>query len=154
MRAARTPRSRSARRARLAIAALAAAGAAGLAAAALTGTGGGRGDDVTVSSNPAVNRLMPERGDEVLQQSRVGVDLDARYRLASLVIHLNDRFSDGIDVTAEVSHSSGLNLWEFAPGEGRLIEALSPDANCATAVYALISRPDDTGSISWCFTVS
>lgn len=130
------------------------AGAAALVIAALVGGDGGGRDDLAVSADPAVNRLIPARGDEVPRQSRVGVDLDARYRLTSLVIYLNDRFSDGIDVTAEVDHSRALNLWEFAPGEGRLIAALSPDDNCATASYALISRPADTGSISWCFEVS
>ena len=134
---------------RMAIAFLLVLGAGGLAAAALLG--GVDAGDVSVRSNPAVNRLIPSRGDKVLKQSRVGVDLDARYRLLSLTIYFNDRFTDGIDVTSEVRHESGINLWQFAPGGGRLIEALSPDDNCATAVYAPISRPDDRGSISWCF---
>lgn len=133
----------------MAIAILLALGAGGLAAAALLG--GDDVGDVSVSSNPAVNRLIPPRGDKVLKQSRVGIDLDARYRLLSLTVYFNNRFADGIDVTSEVRHESGINLWQFAPGRDRLIGALSPGDNCATAVYALMSRPDDSGSISWCF---
>ena len=138
---------------RAAIAALIAAGIAGYAAAVMTGGGNDRGD-VTTTANPAVDRLIPQRGDETLRQSRVGVRLDSRYRLTSLTIYFNNRFSDGINVTSEVSHSSGLNLWQFTPGEGRLIQALSPDANCATAAYEPIARPGDIGTISWCFQAS
>ena len=110
--------------------------------------------DVAVQSDPAVNRLIPPRGDRVLQQSRVGIDLDARYRLASLTIYFNDQFTEGLDVTSEVRHETGINLWQFTPGKDELIKALSPDDNCATAVYAPISQPDDRHSISWCFKVA
>lgn len=137
---------------RIVIAVLLLAGVAGLVAAALVGDQDD--SDITVSSSQAVNQLFPARGDEVLQQSRVGIDLDARYRLTQLLIYLNDRFDSGIDVTSEVNHVSGLNLWEYVPGEGRRIAALSPDTNCATANYALIAQPENTGTISWCFEVS
>lgn len=132
---------------KLLIVALLLVGVGILIVAALVGDGRDDANDLSVISNPAINQLIPARGDEVLQQNRVGVDLDARYLLTKLVI-------DGIDVTAEVVHTSGLNLWEFSPGEGRLIERLSPDTNCATATYARIAQPADTDTISWCFQVS
>ncbi len=138
---------------RVAVAALLVVGVVVLVLAALV-SDNDSGADVTVSSNPAVNTLIPARGDEVLQQNRVGVDLDARYRLTSLVIYQSGQRSDGVDVTSQVRHSSGLNLWEFVPGEGRLIEALAADTNCATATYAPIAQPAESGSITWCFEVS
>ncbi len=110
--------------------------------------------DVTISANEAVNAVYPGRGDEVLQQSRVGVDLDARYQLVSLVVYPSDGQRDGVDVTVALRHSTGLNLWEFIPGEGQPIQALSPDTNCATATYAPIAQPSETETFSWCFEVS
>ena len=135
------------------IAGLIVVGAVGYAVAALLG-GGSDAVDVMVRVNPAVNRLIPHRDDRVLQQSRVAIDLDARYRLISLVIYSNDRFFGGIDVTSYVRHESGTNLWQFTPGEGQPIRALPPATACATAVYALISHPDETNSVSWCFEVA
>ena len=140
-------------RKRMTIAILLIIGVGGLLTAALL-EGGDEPADVTVRSEPAVNRLIPPRGDRVLQQSGVGIYLDARYRLTSLTIYFNDRFTDGVEVTSEVKHEQGINFWQFTPGQDKLIKALSPDDNCATAVYALISQPDDRNSISWCFKVA
>ena len=145
-------RGRSPLRIRVGIVALVVLGILGLVWAALSGSD----DDVEVSVNAAgpVSRLIPGADDEVLQQQRVGVVLDVRYRLTSLVVYPSDQTSGGIDVTVEVDHIEGLNQFEFAPGEGRLIQALSPDTNCAVANYALIARPDETGNVRWCFEVS
>ena len=57
-------------------------------------------------------------------------------------------------MTAQVDHIEGLNRFEFAPGEGRLIEALSPDTNCAVATFVLIARPEEADTARWCFEVS
>ncbi|NDH84769.1 MAG: hypothetical protein EBY65_07865, partial [Acidimicrobiia bacterium] len=35
----------------------------------------GDGSDMSVSQNPAIDRIIPNRGDEVLQQQTVGIDL-------------------------------------------------------------------------------
>ena len=143
---------RSPLRIRLLIAALAVAGMLGLVIAAVVGTGDS-GQSVGAAGG-AVKRVIPADGDEVLQQQRVGVVLDSRYRLDSLVVYPNGSFSGGIDVTADVEHMVGLNRFEFAPGSGQLIEALSPDANCARAVFVLIARPEESGTARWCFEVS
>ena len=147
------PSQRSSLRIRVGIAALAVFGIAGLVIAALVGSGD---DDAgrTATASPAVDRVIPDPGDEVLQQQRVGVVLDARYRLSSLVVYPNEQLTGGVDVTAEVDHIDGLNRFEFAPGEGRLIEALSPDTNCAVARFALIARPEESDTVQWCFEVS
>ena len=144
---------RSPLRVRVGIAALALLGTAGLVVAALVGSGG---DDAqsAVASSPAVDRVFPSPGDEVLQQQRVGVVLDARYRLVSLFVHPSEQSAGGVDVTAEVDHIEGLNRFEFAPGEGRLIEALSPDTNCVVAGFVLIARPEESDTVRWCFEVS
>ena len=147
------PRLRSSLRIRVGIAALALFGTVGLVVAAQVGSGD---DDAgqAVTAGLAVDRVIPNPGDEVLQQQRVGVVLDARYRLTSMVILPSDNTTEGVDVTSEVEHMEGLNRFEFAPGEGRLIEALSPDTNCAIARFVLIARPDESDTVRWCFEVS
>ena len=146
------PPPRSPLRIRVGIAALAALGIAGLIYAFFVGSDDDAGRTVTAS--PAVDRVIPNPGDEVLQQQRVGVVLDARYRLTSLVVYPRDQLTGGVDVTAEVDHIEGLNRFEFVPGEGRLIGALSPDTNCVVATFVLIARPEDADTVRWCFEVS
>ena len=121
--------------------------------AALAGSGEDESDRA-VTAGPAVDRVIPNPGDEVLQQQRVGVVLDARYRLSSMVILPSANATEGVDVTSEVEHTEGLNRFEFAPGEGRLIEALSPDATCVIARFVLIARPEESDTVRWCFEVS
>ena len=147
------PRLRSPVRIRVVIVALALLGIAGFVVAALFDSGD-QGADRAVTAGPAVDRVIPNPGDEVLQQQRVGVVLDARYRLSSMVILPSDNATEGVDVTAEVDHMEGLNRFEFAPGEGRLIEALSPDTNCVIARFVLIARPEESDTVRWCFEVS
>ena len=144
---------RSQLRIRVGIAALALFGIAGLVVAALIGSGE---DDTNrvITAGPAVDRVIPSPGDEVLQQQRVAVVLDTRYRLSSLVIYPSEQSTGGVDVTAEVDHIEGLNRFEFVSGDGRLIEALSPDTNCAVARFVLIARPEESDTVRWCFEVS
>ena len=146
-------RQRSPLRIRVGIAALALLGIAGLVVAALVGSGDDDGDRAA-TAGLAVDRVIPNPGDEVLQQQRVAVVLDARYRLVSLVVYPSEQPTGGVDVTAEVDHIEGLNRFEFVPGEGRLIEALSPDTNCVVAGFVLIARPEESDTVRWCFEVS
>ena len=146
------PPLRSPLRIRVGIAALALFGILGLIVAALVGSGDDA--DQAVTASPAVDRVIPSPGDEVLQQQRVGVVLDARYRLSSLVLYKSDQLTGGVDVTAQVDHIEGLNRFEFVPGDGRLIGALSPDTNCAVATFVLIARPEEADTVRWCFEVS
>jgi len=125
-----------------------------LAAVLLVGSSDDSSSAAAVTAPDAIDRVIPAPGDEVLQQQRVGVVLGPRYRLTSMVIYPNDRFTGGINVTAEVAEVSGLNLFEFVPGENRLLESLSPDTNCARASYVLIARPSEPGgTVEWCFEV-
>lgn len=143
---------RSSLRIRVSIAALILFGILGFVVAALVGSGDDADEAVTAS--PAVDRVIPNPGDEVLQQQRVAVILDARYKLSSLVVYQSEQLTGGVDVTAQVDHIEGLNRFEFVPGEGRLIEALSPDTNCAVATFVLIARPEEADTARWCFEVS
>lgn len=141
-------------RTRVAIAALGVIGVVVLVTAALVGTRGTSGDTASSGVTGAVTRRIPPAGHEVLQQQQVGVVLDPRYRLTSLVVYPSDSFSGGVDVTAQVRHAEGLNLFEFAPGEGQAIESLWPDTNCAEAEFVLIARPEEADTARWCFEVS
>jgi hypothetical protein len=139
-------------RLRLVIAALLALGVVGFVLAAVVG--GDSGDDVSISGNEAIDAVIPSRDSEVLQQQTVGIDLAAGYRLTSLVIAPTNNRSAGVDVTAEVEERAGVNLFQFSPSEGRLIEALSPDINCVFATYVEAARPDQPLTFDWCFEVS
>ncbi len=148
-----SPAPRSSLRVRVGIAALVLLGVLGFVVAALIGSSDDDADSAVTASG-AVERVIPSPGDEVLQQQQVAVVLDARYRLSSLVVYASEQAGSGIDVTAEVNHIEGLNRFEFNPGEGQLIEALSPDTNCAVATFVLIARPEEADTARWCFEVS
>jgi len=111
-------------------------------------------NDRSVSDNPAIDRLIPNRGDEVLQQQVVGIDLAAGYQLVSLTISPDAACRFPVDVTAATRYVEGLQQYLFTPGQGQPIEALAADANCVVAVYQEIAQPQNTGEIDWSFTGS
>ncbi len=118
----------------------------------------GRDDpgDVSVRSDPAVEALVPLRGAQVLQQSPVGIDLAPGWELVSLRVFPDARYdpSTAVDVISEVDLVEGLRLYTFRPGRGRVLAALSADTNCVVATYRSLARPDDVGTIDWCFEVT
>lgn len=116
--------------------------------------GGGSSTDRSVTDNPAVDRLIPNRGDEVLQQQAVGIDLAPGYRLVSLSISPDAACRFPVDVTEATRYVEGLQQYIFSPGQGQPITALAADANCAVAVYTEIAQPQNTGTIDWVFTGS
>ena len=128
------------------------AGVALFVVAALIGNDGG--DDISVTNNPAIDALIPNRGDEVLQQQSVGIDLAPGYRLVRLTISPDANCRFPVDVTAETRHVEGLQQYLFTPGDGRLIEALAGDDNCAFATFEEIASPGATETIDWSFTVN
>ena len=129
---------------------------AGLGFFVVAGIIGGTGttDDISVSDNPAIDGLIPGRGDEVLQQQTVGVDLAAEYRLLTLTISPDARCSSPVDVTEFTRHVEGLQQYLFTPAIGTPIEALSGEFNCARAVFEKISRPGEFQEIDWTFSVN
>lgn len=110
--------------------------------------------DQSVANNPAVDALIPNRGDEVLQQQRVGIDLAAGYQLVRLTISPNENCGFPVDVTAQTRHVEGLQQYIFTPDDGQLITALSADENCVQATFSEIANPTNTDTIDWNFTVS
>ena len=58
----------------------------------------GDGSDMSVSQNPAIDRIIPNRGDEVLQQQTVGIDLASGYRLVRLTISPDEACRFPVDV--------------------------------------------------------
>lgn len=111
-------------------------------------------DDISVANNPAVDGLIPNRGDEVLQQQQVGIDLAAGYRLVRLTISPDAGCRFPVDVTAQTRYVEGLQQYIYTPNEGQLIEALAADDNCAVATFEEIAVPGQTETIDWSFTVS
>ncbi len=105
-------------------------------------------NDVTVTGNAAVDELIPPRNAEVLSQDTVGIDLAAGYD-ARLTIN-------GVDIPpGQTRHLPGLNRFTFRPDQGKALESLRAEQNCALVTYwrqEIGSGEADT--ISWCFTAS
>ena len=114
----------------------------------------GEGSDMSVSQNPAIDRIIPNRGDEVLQQQTVGIDLASGYQLVRLTISPDEACRFPVDVTSQVRHVEGLQQYLFTPNPGQLVEQLAADSNCAIATFEEIANPGTTQQIDWTFTVS
>lgn len=112
------------------------------------------GEDISVTQNPAIDALIPERESEILQGDQVGIDLAEGYAGA-----LTIETSDGRTVPIPTDEVDGnfqdnLGRFLFRPGEGKVLDALPPQSNCVTATYWPIVSPDDSLSIRWCFEVT
>ncbi|MEM9465696.1 MAG: hypothetical protein AAGA90_10005 [Actinomycetota bacterium] len=140
------------RRQKLIFAAFVLAGLSMFVGAGLIGNSGN--DDQSVLNNPAVDALIPGRGDEVLQQQTVGIDLAPGYRLVRLTISPDATCGFPVDVTAQTRYVEGLQQYLYTPGEGLPVRALSAEGNCAKAVFEEIANPGNTEEIDWSFTVS
>jgi hypothetical protein len=104
------------------------------------------GDDVTAGDG-AIERLIPIRNAQILQQEPIGAQLSAGYE-ASLA--LNDRPIPD----EQLNRVEGLNQVTFQPGPGRAVTELQAGQNCVTVTYwrAEFGR-DDSSRFTWCFTV-
>ena len=140
------------RRHKLIMAAFVAAGLGFFVAAGVIGNSGST--DVSVVNNPAIDALIPNRGDQVLQQQQVGIDLASEFRLVQLTISPDARCRTPVDVTNQTRHVEGLQQYIYSPGDGLPVEKLAPNANCAVAIFEEIARPGDFQDIEWSFTVN
>lgn len=104
--------------------------------------GGGDDNDITVSNNDAIEELVPARGDEVLAQTEVALDLAAGYR-GQFLTH------NGRDVAEFTTFNAALNRVVLDLPDG-----LDPDQNCVEAGYWNVARPDEVSVIGWCFTAA
>jgi len=130
---------------------LVAAGIVLIASAALVNSGN---QPDTALSVPGVEGLIPERDDEVLQQQRVGIDLEPGYRLVEMTISANARCTRPVDVTRQVRRVEGLQQFIYQPAAGLPVEALAPDQNCVNVTIEKISLPGRYSEIEWVFTVN
>ncbi len=105
-------------------------------------------NDVTVTGNAAVDELIPPRSAEVLAQETVGIDLAPGYD-AQLTIN-------GVDIPPDqLRHLPNLNRFTFRPDQGKVIERLQAEQNCALVAYWRQEvGPAEADTISWCFTAS
>lgn len=112
------------------------------------------GEDISVTQNPAVDALIPDRESEILQGDQIGIDLAEGYAGA-----LTIETSDGRNIpvpTDEIDSNFQDNLGRFLfrPGEGKVLDALPPQSNCVTATYWQVVNPEDSQTIRWCFEVT
>ena len=103
--------------------------------------------DVSVSSNPAVSELLPDRGDTVLPQDNVGAILAPGW--AGELIHIG-----GTAIPVDQQRiEKALNSVIFRPDEGLALERLPSQDVCATVRYWPVRNPERTSNIDWCFRV-
>lgn len=95
-----------------------------------------------------VEELFPGAGDEVLSQNTVGIDLVDGYT-AELTIN-------GTAIPeSQLRRVEALNQVTFRPDEGKVINKLRADQNCATALYWPLAQGRAAArSYTWCFTAS
>ena len=122
------------------------AGAALFAGIRATETGGD--DSVSeAGGTDVVERFVPGRGDEVIRQSELGVDLAPGYEGALEV--------NGIAIPDdELRLVPAQNQVFFTPGEGKAVEVLRAGPNCARAiVWKSVNGRDAATDLAfdWCF---
>ncbi len=117
-------------------------------------SGGGGGDDITVSGNPAIDALIPARESEILRRDQVGIDLAEGFE-ASLTIETSD--GQTIPVPAnqlDENFQANLGQFVFKPGDGKVLEVFPPQSNCVTATIWPKDDRADVQTIRWCFQVT
>lgn len=105
--------------------------------------------DISVSSNEALDALVPTRGAEILSQDIVGVDLAFGWD-ASLSVN-------GTPIPADqTEHEAARNWVFFRPGPGQAVVALDENTNCAEAViWRTVEGPEKARPpVRWCFEVT
>lgn len=112
-------------------------------------TGHDNDDDITVSQNPAIDAIFPQRSDEVLQQEKITLDLAAGFE--GLIIRINDKDIPENQVTFDASR----NVVGFTPGPGKALTTLFAEQNCVEAIYwRSADGPSLAKTFHWCFTAS
>ena len=107
-----------------------------------TDEGSGSGTDGSY-----VERLLPERDTQLVQQGTVGIDLAPGWE-GTLTVDGVAIPEDQLDVTPS------LNLVQFTPGDGKALEALRVGNICAQArAWESATGPDDARTVTWCFDV-
>ncbi|MEQ8840040.1 MAG: hypothetical protein RIB98_03590 [Acidimicrobiales bacterium] len=103
---------------------------------------------------PGVEALTPERGDEVLQQQQVSIDLEPGFVVRSFAISPDAGCASPVELVDFVRPTDGVNLYVYQPDEGKPVAFLSPDDNCVRVVIEDIREPGELYDVEWAFTVS
>lgn len=103
---------------------------------------------------PGVEALIPGRGDEVLQQQAIGIDLEPGHVVRSFTVSPDARCLEPVELVDFVRPTDGVNLYVYQPADGLPVSALSPDDNCVRIVFENIQRPGELLEVEWAFTVS
>lgn len=99
-----------------------------------------------------VERVFPGRGDAMLRQGRVGLDLQATY-WCSLTIDgtvIPDDQLEGYEETGECFYRPGT---PESAGEEKAIVELEPGSHTATAEIYSLADPTDRTFFTWSFDV-
>lgn len=119
--------------------------------AGIRATDTGEDDTATVNGRPdVVERVVPRRGAEALQQTEIGIDLAPGYE-GSLSLNGTAIPTDELRLVPEQ------NQVFFAPGPDRTFEALPSGQSCVTAVvWKSADGPGTPSDLSfqWCFDVT
>lgn len=110
-------------------------------------TRSGTENQTTVQGRPeVVERLIPGRGDEVLQQFEVGIDLAPGYE-GSLTVNGVEIPEDQLRIVREQ------NQVYFQPGEGKVVTELQAGPNCAVATVwrSAVGPGERDETFQWCF---
>ena len=107
-------------------------------------------DEVTQTGGASgfVERLFPDRDEQAVQQTQVGIDLVAGWD-AVLVI-------GGVEVPpSQLTKRPDLFQVSFTPGPGKVIEELQAGTNCVAAVAWRLAdgRGPGNRTVRWCFEV-
>ncbi len=117
-------------------------------------SGGDSSDDRTVSGNPAIDPLVPERESEILRGDQVGIDLADGFE-AALTIETSDGRTIPIPSDQlEQNFQDNLGRFLFRPGGGKVLDVFPPQSNCVVATYWPIIDREDAQTITWCFEVT
>ncbi len=103
---------------------------------------------------PGVEALIPTRGSEVLQQQRVGIDLEPGFIVKSFSISPDARCARPVEVIDFVTLTDGLQQYFYQPDEGKPVAALAPDDNCVKIEIENLQRPGELHTVEWAFTVN
>ena len=115
----------------------------------VTVTGAPNGGGVAGETLVIVEDYIPGRGVEAFQQAEVGLDLAPGWSLRDFTLNDVAIPDEELDISRE------LDRYVFSPGDGKTIEALDPQTNCASAVVFQLSAGSDSATRTerWCFEV-
>jgi hypothetical protein len=137
-------------RVKLLLVVLSAAGVGAFVVAGLLGSG----SSGACNQPAAIDRLIPGCDESVLRQAQVGVDMAPGFT-AELTINGTPIPKDqlqSIGIRSDPSKGVAPDTFVFVPGDGKAIEGLEPQQNCATVRYwSLADGEDSAKTYSWCF---